>query len=57
MKEKLKQLYLCSFAPSISDSAVCEEGAKKFAELIWKEAYDQGYWKGVSDSSEGQGGV
>jgi hypothetical protein len=37
MNEKLKQLYLCSFAPSISDSAVCEEGAKKFAELIVRE--------------------
>ena len=37
MNEKLKQLYLCTFAPSISDSAVCEEGAKKFAELIVKE--------------------
>jgi hypothetical protein len=37
MNEKLKQLYLCTFAPSISDSAVCEEGAKKFAELIVRE--------------------
>lgn len=30
---------------------------EKFAELIWKEAYEQGYDKGVSDSYEGQGGV
>jgi hypothetical protein len=37
MNERFKQLYLCSFAPSISDSAVCEEGAKKFAELIVQE--------------------
>lgn len=28
---------------------------KKFAELIWQEAYEQGYSKGVSDSCEGQG--
>lgn len=28
---------------------------KKFAELVWAEAYEQGYSQGVSDSVDGQG--
>lgn len=36
---------------------VHRDAVEQFAEMIWKEAYEQGYWKGISDSSEGQGGV
>lgn len=39
MNERIKELYLHAFAPSISDSAVCKEGAKKFAELIQEDMY------------------
>lgn len=30
---------------------------EKFGELVWKEAYQQGYDKGMSDCMDGQGGV
>ena len=29
----------------------------KFAELVWQEAYQEGYDKGMSDCCDGQGGI
>lgn len=34
-----------------------ENFLNQFAELIWQEAYQEGYDKGMSDCCDGQGGV
>ena len=37
MNERIKELYLHAFPPSLNDSTVCRMSAEKFAELIVKE--------------------
>ena len=40
MNERIKELYLHAFPPSLNDSTVCRMSAEKFAELIVKECAD-----------------
>jgi hypothetical protein len=37
MNERIKELYLHAFPPSLNDSTVCRMSAEKFAEMIVKE--------------------
>jgi hypothetical protein len=37
MNERIKELYLHAFPPSLNDSTVCQMSAEKFAELIVQE--------------------
>ena len=37
MNERIRELYLHAFPPSLNDSTVCRMSAEKFAELIVKE--------------------
>ena len=37
MNERIKELYLHAFPPSLNDSTLCRMSAEKFAELIVKE--------------------
>ena len=37
MNERIKELYLHAFPPSLNDSTVCRMSAGKFAELIVRE--------------------
>ena len=37
MNERIKELYLHAFPPSLNDSTVCRMSAEKFAELIVRE--------------------
>ena len=37
MNERIRELYLHAFPPSLNDSTVCQMSAEKFAELIVKE--------------------
>jgi len=37
MNERIKELYLHAFPPSLNDSTVCRMSAEKFAELIVQE--------------------
>ena len=38
MNERIKELYLHAFPPSLNDSTVCQMSAEKFAEMIVKDA-------------------
>ena len=40
MNERIKELYLQAFPPSLNDSALVHLSAEKFAELIVKECVD-----------------
>ena len=66
MNERIKELYLHAFPPSLNDSTVCRMSAEKFAELIVRECisriegcavetspddFVKGYNKGVSKVS------
>jgi len=42
MNEKLKELYLHAFPPSLNDSTLCRMSAEKFAELIVREFIERG---------------
>jgi len=37
MNQRIKELYLHAFPPSLNDSTVCQMSAEKFAELIVQE--------------------
>jgi len=37
MNERIKELYLHAFPPSLNDSTVCRMSAEKFAELLVRE--------------------
>ena len=49
MNERIKELYLHAFPPSLNDSTVCRMSAEKFAELIVKECIDCAVWVGKSN--------
>jgi hypothetical protein len=38
---------------AVSGMAFTDENLEKFAELVWKEAYESGYAAGCSDTFEG----
>lgn len=40
MNERIKELFLHAFPPSLNDSALVNQSAEKFAELIVKECAD-----------------
>jgi 2,4-dienoyl-CoA reductase-like NADH-dependent reductase (Old Yellow Enzyme family) len=40
MNERIRELYLHAFPPSLNDSTVCQMSAEKFAELIVRECID-----------------
>jgi len=40
MNERIKELYLHAFPPSLNDSTLCRMSAEKFAELIVRECID-----------------
>jgi len=42
MNEKLKELYLHAFPPSLNDSTLCRMSAEKFAELLVREFIERG---------------
>jgi hypothetical protein len=46
MNERIKELYLHAFPPSLNDSTVCQMSAEKFAELIVKECIDHCFFYG-----------
>ena len=49
MNERIKELYLHAFPPSLNDSTVCQMSAERFAELIVKECIDCAVWVGKSN--------
>jgi len=61
MNERIRQLAkeagaeTWSRAPmrAVTGLAFTDENIEKFAELVWKEAYESGYAAGCSDTFEG----
>lgn len=52
-----QKLAMVLIPPLNGGNGVFDDFMAKYAELIWKEAYEQGYDKGMSDCCDGQGGV
>ena len=42
MNERIKELYLHAFPPSLNDSTLCRMSAEKFAELLVREFIERG---------------
>ena len=51
MNERIEKLIDDARLTAVSE--MFEDELKKFAELIWKEAYEAGYTAGCSDTFEG----
>jgi hypothetical protein len=51
MNERIKELYLHAFPPSLNDSTVCRMSAEKFAEMIVKECAEVA-WYHTPDTEE-----
>ena len=65
MNERIKELYLHAFPPSLNDSTIVQMSAEKFAELIVRECLlvtkkqynDTLPWGGVEDTIKEHFGV
>ena len=52
MNERIKELYLHAFPPSLNDSTTVQISAEKFAELIIRECADKAHELIKSDGDE-----
>jgi hypothetical protein len=58
MNERIKELAEQAGFDAVSMVAFdIGQDLEKFAELLWKEAYEEGYNKGLSDAHDEQAGV